>query len=232
MTAVTNLLVPWQLMTLPPQQPGQKSVLDCWRGVPTLTVTTFPFTLLFMLQSTSHKKKLHPPLIDCQLLHKKETKQKFQQYIQKALNTALDDPDPPPPSEDAFHSVINNVEQTLLLGNPEHDKPWFVQSITTLTPLLEKCHRALLVVHDHTSESNKHAFCKAKNDLAAAVHVAKSDWAHTFAYNCMQYKTNQIKSWKAMRTLEKGLTHHHAKCCTLKMRKADGTKAVTDEENA
>eukprot|EP00957_Ditylum_brightwellii_P022947 1731617-Ditylum_brightwellii.AAC.1 len=41
-----------------------------------------------------------------------------------------------------------------------------------------------------------------------------------------------IKSWKAMRTLEKGLTHHHTKCCTVYMCKADGTKAVTDEENA
>eukprot|EP00957_Ditylum_brightwellii_P113898 8683063-Ditylum_brightwellii.AAC.1 len=35
-----------------------------------------------------------------------------------------------------------------------------------------------------------------------------------------------------MRTLEKGLARHHTKCCTIQMCKADGTKAVTDKENA
>ena len=35
-----------------------------------------------------------------------------------------------------------------------------------------------------------------------------------------------------MRTLEKGLLHHHSKCCTVQMQKADGIKATTDEENA
>eukprot|EP00957_Ditylum_brightwellii_P167162 12725256-Ditylum_brightwellii.AAC.1 len=35
-----------------------------------------------------------------------------------------------------------------------------------------------------------------------------------------------------MRTLEKGLTHHHSKCRTISMHNADGRKATTDEENA
>eukprot|EP00957_Ditylum_brightwellii_P026402 1997094-Ditylum_brightwellii.AAC.1 len=35
-----------------------------------------------------------------------------------------------------------------------------------------------------------------------------------------------------MRTLEKGLQHHHSLCHTTWMQKADGTRAITDEENA
>eukprot|EP00957_Ditylum_brightwellii_P064203 4871778-Ditylum_brightwellii.AAC.1 len=35
-----------------------------------------------------------------------------------------------------------------------------------------------------------------------------------------------------MRTLEKGLSHHHTTCRTVRMQKPDGNKAVTDKENA
>eukprot|EP00957_Ditylum_brightwellii_P148521 11308679-Ditylum_brightwellii.AAC.1 len=35
-----------------------------------------------------------------------------------------------------------------------------------------------------------------------------------------------------MRTLEKGLTHHHTKCCNIPMHKSDGMMAITDNENA
>eukprot|EP00957_Ditylum_brightwellii_P166253 12656863-Ditylum_brightwellii.AAC.1 len=35
-----------------------------------------------------------------------------------------------------------------------------------------------------------------------------------------------------MRTLEKGLLHHHSTCRTVRIRKPDGNKAVTDKENA
>ena len=35
-----------------------------------------------------------------------------------------------------------------------------------------------------------------------------------------------------MRTLEKGLAHHHTECRTVPMRKANGEKAKTDRENA
>eukprot|EP00957_Ditylum_brightwellii_P080516 6124386-Ditylum_brightwellii.AAC.1 len=48
----------------------------------------------------------------------------------------------------------------------------------------------------------------------------------------MKYQDNLIKSWKVMHTLEKGLTHHHTPCWTIKMRKANGEQAKNDEENA
>eukprot|EP00957_Ditylum_brightwellii_P151770 11557300-Ditylum_brightwellii.AAC.1 len=35
-----------------------------------------------------------------------------------------------------------------------------------------------------------------------------------------------------MRTLEKGLTNHHTKCCTICMQKSDGTMATIDNKNA
>eukprot|EP00957_Ditylum_brightwellii_P172415 13125970-Ditylum_brightwellii.AAC.1 len=47
----------------------------------------------------------------------------------------------------------------------------------------------------------------------------------------MKYAHDPIKSWKAMQTLEKGLTHHHTQCWTVRMQMADGKKATTDKEN-
>eukprot|EP00957_Ditylum_brightwellii_P127704 9738997-Ditylum_brightwellii.AAC.1 len=35
-----------------------------------------------------------------------------------------------------------------------------------------------------------------------------------------------------MRTLEKGLTHHHTKCRTIHMHKSDGTIATTNNKSA
>eukprot|EP00957_Ditylum_brightwellii_P112363 8567061-Ditylum_brightwellii.AAC.1 len=62
--------------------------------------------------------------------------------------------------------------------------------------------------------------------------IAKSTWAQRLTLDCMAYRTDPIKAWKAMRTLEKGLTHNHTTCRTVRMQKPDGNKAVTDKENA
>eukprot|EP00957_Ditylum_brightwellii_P174125 13257482-Ditylum_brightwellii.AAC.1 len=48
----------------------------------------------------------------------------------------------------------------------------------------------------------------------------------------MQYRHDLIQNWIAMRTLEKGLDHHHTKCWTVRMRKANSEKAKADKENA
>eukprot|EP00957_Ditylum_brightwellii_P065523 4970206-Ditylum_brightwellii.AAC.1 len=82
------------------------------------------------------------------------------------------------------------------------------------------------------SEANCHQLCIATKVLEAQVRIAKSHWACRLAYNYMEYCTDPIKAWRVMRTLEKGLSHHHSKCHTVCMRKSDGTKATTDEENA
>eukprot|EP00957_Ditylum_brightwellii_P144749 11026108-Ditylum_brightwellii.AAC.1 len=82
------------------------------------------------------------------------------------------------------------------------------------------------------SVANNSAFHKAKKDLDAAVKIAKGEWARQVAYDCMGYRTDPIKAWKAMRTLEKGLQHHHSPCRTIQMRKPDGSKVLTDGENA
>eukprot|EP00957_Ditylum_brightwellii_P009097 687916-Ditylum_brightwellii.AAC.1 len=82
------------------------------------------------------------------------------------------------------------------------------------------------------SEANRHQLCTATKALEAQVKIAKSTWAQRLALNCMAYRTDPIKAWKAMRTLEKDLTHHLTTCRTVRMRKPDGNKAVTDKENA
>eukprot|EP00957_Ditylum_brightwellii_P167374 12742385-Ditylum_brightwellii.AAC.1 len=63
------------------------------------------------------------------------------------------------------------------------------------------------------STANNFAFHKAKKYLEAAVRM------------------DPIKAWKAMRTLEKGLKHHHSPCHTIQMEKPNGSKVPTDEEN-
>eukprot|EP00957_Ditylum_brightwellii_P070457 5353364-Ditylum_brightwellii.AAC.1 len=46
------------------------------------------------------------------------------------------------------------------------------------------------------------------------------------------YKTVPVKSWKAVRTLEKGLLHHYSTNRNIRMQKKDGTEANSDQENA
>eukprot|EP00957_Ditylum_brightwellii_P173131 13180554-Ditylum_brightwellii.AAC.1 len=53
---------------------------------------------------------------------------------------------------------------------------------------------------------------------------------HSNARAC--HHTDPIKAWKAMRTLKKGLSHHHSTCRMVCMCKPDGSKAVTDKGNA
>eukprot|EP00957_Ditylum_brightwellii_P156095 11881799-Ditylum_brightwellii.AAC.1 len=48
----------------------------------------------------------------------------------------------------------------------------------------------------------------------------------------MNYKNDPAGSWKAVRTLEKGLSYHHAPNRSVRMKKTTGEKATTDEENA
>eukprot|EP00957_Ditylum_brightwellii_P184105 14023440-Ditylum_brightwellii.AAC.2 len=48
----------------------------------------------------------------------------------------------------------------------------------------------------------------------------------------MGFWTDPIKAWKAMLAIEKELQHHHSPCRTIRMRKLDGSKVLTDEENA
>eukprot|EP00957_Ditylum_brightwellii_P067275 5105458-Ditylum_brightwellii.AAC.1 len=48
----------------------------------------------------------------------------------------------------------------------------------------------------------------------------------------MDVKTDPASSWKAMRTLEQGLQHHHTANCSIQMTKQDSKKAKMDKENA
>eukprot|EP00957_Ditylum_brightwellii_P137994 10520355-Ditylum_brightwellii.AAC.1 len=48
----------------------------------------------------------------------------------------------------------------------------------------------------------------------------------------MDYKNNPAGSWKAVHTLEKGLSFHHVPNRSVRMKKSTGKKAKTDEENA
>eukprot|EP00957_Ditylum_brightwellii_P046049 3493870-Ditylum_brightwellii.AAC.1 len=75
------------------------------------------------------------------------------------------------------------------------------------------------------SEANHHQLHTATKMLEAQVKIAKSTWAQRLALDCMAYRTDPIKAWMAMRTLEKGLTHHHTTCRMVRMQKPDGNKA-------
>eukprot|EP00957_Ditylum_brightwellii_P063487 4819502-Ditylum_brightwellii.AAC.1 len=48
----------------------------------------------------------------------------------------------------------------------------------------------------------------------------------------MAMKDTPTDSWKAIRTLEKGLKHYHQPSRSVQMRKKTGKKATTDVENA
>eukprot|EP00957_Ditylum_brightwellii_P028449 2148052-Ditylum_brightwellii.AAC.1 len=136
-----------------------------------------------------------------------------------------------PPDKDTLHDVIFNAKQELLQGNPEKDKPWFVLSKDTLLPSCATCDQAQMKFFHWPSEANRHQLHIATKALQAQVKIAKSTWAQQLAIDCLAYGMDPIKAWKAMRTLEKGLSHHHSTCCTVRMQKPGEKKAVTGKEN-
>eukprot|EP00957_Ditylum_brightwellii_P020858 1573277-Ditylum_brightwellii.AAC.1 len=48
----------------------------------------------------------------------------------------------------------------------------------------------------------------------------------------MTYKSDPAGIWKAVRTLEKGFKHYHVQNRTVQVRKANGKRTKTNEENA
>eukprot|EP00957_Ditylum_brightwellii_P164701 12540171-Ditylum_brightwellii.AAC.1 len=102
----------------------------------------------------------------------------------------------------------------------------------TLVPLCITRDHAQMKAFHWPSEAIRHHLRVATKALEAQVRITKSTWTQRLALDCMAYRTDPVKAWKAMRTLEKGLLHHHSTCRTVCMQKPDGNKAVTDKENA
>eukprot|EP00957_Ditylum_brightwellii_P123104 9386429-Ditylum_brightwellii.AAC.1 len=82
------------------------------------------------------------------------------------------------------------------------------------------------------STANNFSFHKAKKCLDATVRVAKNTWACQLLHDCMEYCTDPIKAWKTMHTFGKELKYHHSPYHTIWMWKNDGSKVLTEKEDA
>eukprot|EP00957_Ditylum_brightwellii_P081402 6191647-Ditylum_brightwellii.AAC.1 len=158
-------------------------------------------------------------------------KRKFQQSIRQRLEE-LKEPNNNSPSINNLTQAIKEAEQELLLGNPEKDKPWFITASDYLLPLCDARDHAHMRAHTNPSERNQQLLRDCNKHLNNVVDKAKNEWAEKLAKTAADYKTDPVKSWKAVRTLEKGLPHHHSTNRTIRMQKKDKTKAKSDQENA
>eukprot|EP00957_Ditylum_brightwellii_P096353 7338716-Ditylum_brightwellii.AAC.1 len=119
------------------------------------------------------------------------------------------------PTLDSLNNAIPSAKEHLLASNPKKEKPLFVLSKQTLIPLCNASDIAHLTAYNHQSEACVQWYRESVKKLYKAVIEAKDLWTEKLALETMKYKHNLIQSWKAMCTLEKGLTHHQTECQTV-----------------
>eukprot|EP00957_Ditylum_brightwellii_P156002 11873766-Ditylum_brightwellii.AAC.1 len=73
--------------------------------------------------------------------------------------------------------------------------------------------------HNNLSERNQQLLRDCNKHLNNGVDRAKNEWAEKLAKTAADYKTDPVKSWKVVRTLGKGLSHHHSTNRTIRMQK-------------
>lgn len=73
------------------------------------------------------------------------------------------------------------------------------------------------------------------HELRNAINTAKQQWLSklTVSFQPESFSQNPRESWKALRHLQNGRSAHHKLAASaMHMRIADGTRAMSDDENA
>ena len=87
---------------------------------------------------------------------------------------------------------------------------------------------------DPDSRNVRRRLCEKRAELRLTVRRAKRKWQKVIALDALEkaFRGNPREAWEATRTIEASFTGHHRKPTMMQMKKPDGEKAQTDEENA
>jgi hypothetical protein len=92
--------------------------------------------------------------------------------------------------------------------------------------------KATINLKTHCCEENKVIAATKRQILLKAKVDARIKWLSSKLTEIERLDNNPRDAWKSFREVNAGFTGHHNKAVKLKMKKADGTIAKTDKENA
>jgi hypothetical protein len=92
--------------------------------------------------------------------------------------------------------------------------------------------KATINVKTHRCEENKIIAATKRQILLKAKVDARIKWLSSKLTEIEQLDNSPRDAWKSFREVNAGFTGHHNKAVNMKMKKADGTMAKTDKENA
>ena len=86
---------------------------------------------------------------------------------------------------------------------------------------------------DPDSRDARRRLCEKRAELRLTVRRAKRKWQEVIALDASEkaFRGSPREAWEATRTIEVSFTGHHRKPTMMQMKKPDGEKAQTDEEN-
>jgi hypothetical protein len=97
---------------------------------------------------------------------------------------------------------------------------------------IRECGKATINLKTHRCEENKIIAATKRQILLKAKVDARIKWLSSKLTEIERLDNNPRDVWKSFREVNAGFTGHHNKAVNMKMKKADGTMAKTDKENA
>ena len=143
-------------------------------------------------------------------------------------------PSPPPPSHAALLEALQLEAQEQLPARGRKQPDWFVASETTLRGMIDRRNAAFDANHRAPSPSTARHLQTTRAELQKALRRAQSAWVMT---TCAPVNDSIVGAsgsavvWNSVKKLCAGLGPT-TRPTQPKMRKADGTRASTPEENA
>ena len=111
---------------------------------------------------------------------------------------------------------------------------WFEESSNILQPLINQKYTALAKmksVPDAIKPLWKEKISECNKQVKEAVEVAKAKWVASRAEKLNQMNADPKEGWRMAREIKAGVTGHHTKPITMKMRMKDGRLANNDKQN-
>jgi hypothetical protein len=135
-----------------------------------------------------------------------------------------------------YENLVEAIETAAAKIAPSNGKtkrpPWFKMNESVLMNAIRERDKATINLKTHRCEENKIIADTKRQILLKAKVDARIKWLSSKLTEIKQLNNNPRDGWKSFREVNAGFTGHHNKAVNMKMKKADGTMAKTDKENA
>ena len=109
---------------------------------------------------------------------------------------------------------------------------WFALNEEELKPVLEARFRAREAYSRNKCPETKKELNRTSKQVRKAIQKAKDTWLDQLITECNDLEMNPYQAWVAAKKIVAGVSGHHKKMTTIRMKRPDGTLAESDKESA